>query len=91
LRKIASAANLLTRDEAFLIAVNITKLPRLARQILKDIPRDSQIQPAGTIEREAKRTNYRTVAKPAPYSITSSAFVRCPTSLSNAAQAPRLD
>jgi hypothetical protein len=34
-----SAAKLLTRDEAFLIAVNIAKLPMVPRAILKDIPR----------------------------------------------------
>jgi hypothetical protein len=30
-----------TRGEAFLIAVNIAKLPSVPRQILKDIPRPS--------------------------------------------------
>jgi hypothetical protein len=35
----AIAANLLTRDEAFLIAVKIAKLRSVPRQILKEIPR----------------------------------------------------
>ena len=34
-----SSAKLLTRDEAFLLAVNTAKLPSVPRQILKDIPR----------------------------------------------------
>jgi hypothetical protein len=34
-----STAKLLTRDAAFLIAVNIAKLPSVPRQILKDNPR----------------------------------------------------
>jgi hypothetical protein len=34
-----SAAKLLTRDEAFLITVNLAKLPSVPRQVLKDIPR----------------------------------------------------
>jgi hypothetical protein len=34
-----SAAKLLTRDEVFLIGVNMAKLPSVPRQILKDIPR----------------------------------------------------
>jgi hypothetical protein len=34
-----SSAKLLTRDEAFLIVVNIAKLPSAPRQILKDNPR----------------------------------------------------
>jgi hypothetical protein len=34
-----STAKLLTRDEAFLIAVNFAKLPNVPRQILKDIAR----------------------------------------------------
>ena len=34
-----SAAKLLTRDEAFLLAVNFAKLPMVPRQVLKDIPR----------------------------------------------------
>jgi hypothetical protein len=34
-----TARDLLTRDEAFLIAVNIAKLPSVPPQILKDISR----------------------------------------------------
>jgi hypothetical protein len=32
----------MSRDEAFLIAVNIAKLPSVPRQILKDIPRPKE-------------------------------------------------
>jgi hypothetical protein len=35
----------LTRDEEFLIAVNLAKLPSVPRQILKDIPRPPIGQP----------------------------------------------
>jgi hypothetical protein len=35
----STSTKLLTRDEAFLLAVNISKLPSVPRQILKDIPR----------------------------------------------------
>jgi hypothetical protein len=48
-----STAKLLTRDEAFLIAVNIAKLPSVPRQILKDIPRPPN-SAAGTIESECQ-------------------------------------
>jgi hypothetical protein len=41
-------------DEAFLVAVNIAKLPSVPRQILKDIPRPPY-SPAGTIERQKEK------------------------------------
>jgi hypothetical protein len=47
--------NWLTRDEAFLIAVNIAELPSVPWQILKDI-RGRRIRSAGTIECEPPRT-----------------------------------
>jgi hypothetical protein len=34
-----SSAKLVAQEEAFIIAVNIVKLPNVPRQILKDIPR----------------------------------------------------
>jgi len=39
----------LSRDEAFLIAANLAKLPSVPWQILKDIPRPTN-RPAGAIE-----------------------------------------
>jgi hypothetical protein len=44
----------LSRDEAFLIALNIAKLPSVQRQILKAF-RCRQIRPAGTIERHSSQ------------------------------------
>ena len=42
----------LSRDEAFLIAVNVAKLPSVPRQILKDIPRlPNSGQPGGLTAR----------------------------------------
>ena len=49
----------LSRDEAFLLAVNVAKLPSVPRQISKDIPRPPN-SPAGTIERECQQTRVKT-------------------------------
>ena len=38
-KKAGAGLRVLTRDEAFLLAANFTKLPMVPRQILKDIPR----------------------------------------------------
>jgi hypothetical protein len=38
-RRASAQRKRVSRDEAFLIAVNIAKLPRVPRDILKDIPR----------------------------------------------------
>jgi hypothetical protein len=44
-----SSAKLLTRDEAFLIAVNIAKRPSVPRQILKDIPEAAKYAQPGRL------------------------------------------
>jgi hypothetical protein len=38
-----------SRDEAFLITVNIAKLPSVPRQILKDIPRPAKFSQPGRL------------------------------------------
>jgi hypothetical protein len=55
----------LTRDEAFLIAVTIAKLPSVPRQILKDIP-SRRLRPAGTIEARESNDRRNPSATPQP-------------------------
>ena len=66
----------LSRDEAFLIAVNIAKLPSVPRQILKDIPRPPNSASRSVRKPMVDRKGELQAETPLP-AVTANTLARC--------------